>query len=61
VAPPSTISRLRQEADEVMCLHAPHDFRAVGQFFADFSEVTDDEVVTLLAAPTAGRARSQAS
>jgi len=49
VAPPSTISRLRAEADEVVCLHAPTDFRAVGQFFADFSEVTDDDVVRTLA------------
>jgi predicted phosphoribosyltransferase len=56
VAPPDTITRLRREADEVVCLYAPHDFAAVGQFFEDFSEVTDDEVVKLLARPrTEGR------
>ena len=50
VAPPATISRLRQEADEVVCLHAPAAFGSVGQFFADFSEVTDDDVTRVLAA-----------
>jgi predicted phosphoribosyltransferase len=50
VAPPETIDRLREEADEVVCLEAPRDFRAVGEFFQDFSDVTDDDVVRLLAA-----------
>jgi predicted phosphoribosyltransferase len=50
VAPPETISRLRREADEIVCLHAPGDFGAVGQFFDDFSEVTDEDVVRLLSA-----------
>jgi putative phosphoribosyl transferase len=49
VAPPATVIRLGEEADEVVCLQAPAEFRAVGEFFADFSEVTDDEVVRLLA------------
>jgi predicted phosphoribosyltransferase len=49
VAPPDTVTRLRSEADEVVCLHAPREFGAVGQFFADFSQVTDDDVVTILA------------
>lgn len=48
VAPPTTVSRLHAEADEVLCLHAPHAFAAVGAFFADFSEVTDDDVIALL-------------
>jgi predicted phosphoribosyltransferase len=48
VAPPAAISRLRREADEVVCLYAPSEFGAVGEFFADFSEVTDDDVVRLL-------------
>ena len=50
VAPPETLARLRKDADEVVCLHAPPDFRAVGQFFEDFSEVSDDDVVRLLTA-----------
>jgi predicted phosphoribosyltransferase len=50
VAPPETVRRLSEEADEVVCLHAPPEFRAVGEFFQDFSEVTDDDVIRLLAA-----------
>ena len=56
VAPPSSLGRLEAEADDVVCLHAPEDFYAVGQFFEDFSEVTDDMVVAALAK----RARSPA-
>lgn len=52
VAPPATVSRLRVEADEVVCLYAPSDFAAVGEFFADFSEVTDDDVVRILESGT---------
>ena len=35
-------------ADEVVCLEAPPDFEAVGQFYRDFTQVEDDEVVRLL-------------
>ena len=48
VAPPATIAQLRREADEVVCLHAPANFFAVGEFFEDFSEVTDDDVLAIL-------------
>jgi len=51
VAPPQTLARIRAEADEVICLAAPADFYAVGQLFDDFSEVTDDMVVTALSRP----------
>ena len=51
VAPPQTLARIQAEADEVICLAAPVDFYAVGQFFDDFSEVTDDMVVTALSRP----------
>jgi predicted phosphoribosyltransferase len=51
VAPPETLALIRHEADEVVCLYAPEDFHAVGQFFDDFSEVTDDMVVASLARP----------
>jgi predicted phosphoribosyltransferase len=50
VAPPATVGRLRAEADEVVCLHAPRSFNAVGEFFADFSEVTDEDVIARLSA-----------
>ena len=35
---------LTTEADEIICLHAPPDFRAVGFWYADFAQVTDAEV-----------------
>lgn len=51
VAPPASLARMQAEADEVVCLCAPENFYAVGQFFEDFSEVTDDMVVEALAHP----------
>lgn len=44
VAPPAVVPKLRQCADEVVCLETPSHFFAVGQFFANFDQVTDDEV-----------------
>jgi predicted phosphoribosyltransferase len=41
--------RLRGEADAVVTLVEPADFRAVGQWYEDFSETTDEEVRRLLA------------
>ena len=49
VAPPASLWRMRDEADEVVCLHSPEDFHAVGQFFEEFVEVTDNMVVEALA------------
>jgi len=49
VCPPDTESRLREEADEVICLQAPPRFFGVGQFYEDFSQVADEEVVSILA------------
>lgn len=48
VAPAQSLAQIEAEADEVVCLSAPEEFRAVGQFFRDFSEVTDDMVVSAL-------------
>ncbi len=50
VAPPDTAERIRELVDELVCLQTPEPFMAVGAFFADFSQVTDDEVVALLGA-----------
>jgi predicted phosphoribosyltransferase len=47
-APPSSLASISTEADEVVCLHSPEAFYAVGQFFEDFSEVTDEMVVAAL-------------
>ena len=51
VAPAQSLAAIEEEADEVVCLSAPFDFYAVGQFFDDFSEVTDDMVVAALLRP----------
>lgn len=48
VAPPETIRKLRQKADEVICLSTPDNFRGVGQFYEDFSQVSDEEVMGFL-------------
>jgi len=48
VAPPTTCARLRHETDELVCLETPHQFFGVGQFYFDFSQVTDEEVVEYL-------------
>jgi len=50
VAPPDTIARLRQEADEIVCLAEPRSFLSVGQFYRDFAQLEDREVLDLLAA-----------
>ena len=45
---PQSLEAIRPLADEVVCLVAPPYFRAVGQFYSDFRQVEDDEVVALL-------------
>lgn len=52
VAPPETVARLEQEATRVVCLLAPSHFYAVGQFYSEFEQVSDGEVVALLQAYT---------
>jgi predicted phosphoribosyltransferase len=48
VAPPQTLELIKELADEVVCLEAPEIFYAVGQFFLEFEQVTDDEVIAIL-------------
>ncbi|MBV9286162.1 MAG: phosphoribosyltransferase [Acidimicrobiia bacterium] len=48
VAPPQTVGRLREAYHDVVVLAAPSAFFAVGEFYADFRQVTDDEVRELL-------------
>ena len=52
VGPASACRQLGAEVDEVVCATMPPGFEAVGQVFADFHQVTDDEVRELLATPT---------
>jgi len=49
VAPRQSLSRLRAEADEVIVLETPEPFFAVGEWYRDFGQTTDDEVVVALA------------
>lgn len=49
VAPQETLDRLRREADEVVCVDIPRRLEAVGQFYEDFSQVSDEQVCAELA------------
>ncbi|CCO08333.1 phosphoribosyltransferase [Desulforamulus hydrothermalis] len=48
VAPPETVQRLAKEVDHLVCLVSREPFYAVGQFYLDFSQVKDDEVIAVL-------------
>jgi predicted phosphoribosyltransferase len=48
VAPPDVVALLNAEADRVVVLDAPDQFNAVGLWYRDFRQVTDDEVRALL-------------
>ncbi len=48
VAPLTTCNRLKAEVDELVCVSTPKYFYAIGQFYADFSQVSDREVTELL-------------
>jgi putative phosphoribosyl transferase len=50
VAPVDSIASLRTKADEVICLASSADFGTVSRFFLDFSEVSEDDVVSMLRA-----------
>lgn len=53
VASPDAAARLREDADEVVRLSAPALFSAVGEWYRDFSQTSDEEVVALLARASA--------
>ena len=48
VAPVSTCKRLGAEVDELVCVHRSSSFYAIGQFYLEFAQLTDEEVVKLL-------------
>jgi uncharacterized protein (TIGR00369 family) len=50
VAPPSADRALRGDADEVICLEMPDRFLAIGEWYEDFAQTSDEEVVALLRA-----------
>jgi predicted phosphoribosyltransferase len=49
VASTDAIERVEREADEVIVLHAPYGFMAVGEWYVDFGQTQDDDVVDFLA------------
>lgn len=57
VAPADVVEELQALADEVVCLSTPSRFYAVGEFFADFRQVSDEEVIACLR-EVAGKAGS---
>ncbi len=63
VAPPEATQRLGGEVDDLICLETPASFMAVGAFYLDFRQVTDEEVVALLEEATrrARRAGNEAT
>ena len=48
VGPADTIIELKKEADRVVCLLTPEPFYAIGEFYRDFEQTTDEEVIELL-------------
>ena len=48
VAPTDTCERLEKEVDEIICLESHELFFAVGQFYEEFSQTTDEEVIDIL-------------
>ncbi len=58
VASPDRLEEVRQWCDEVVCLLQPEEFWAVGQFYQDFTQVEDEQVVALL--PAFGQRKEKA-
>jgi putative phosphoribosyl transferase len=57
VAPPDTVRELRQVVDDVRVLYLPSHFGAIGYFYSDFRQVSDDEVIELLKHVPGSKAR----
>jgi putative phosphoribosyl transferase len=61
VAPPDTVRRLGQLADRIVCLQQPISFSSVGQWYEEFPQVSDGEVIALLRPSAAARTASSAN
>ena len=51
IAPRESLAELSGEADEIVTVDTPWPFRAIGLFYEDFSQTTDEEVIRLLTRP----------
>jgi putative phosphoribosyl transferase len=58
VGAPETLATLRREADDVVCLHAPADLRAIGLWYERFGQVPNEDVVAILKRTRASGARA---
>jgi predicted phosphoribosyltransferase len=61
VAPTDSLAAMREEADDVVCLESHDMFGAIGVYYRDFTQVTDDEVCAALARFPAGRPQTGAT
>src|SRR5215218_848109 len=61
VSAPQTCDEYRMGVDEIICAVTPEPFHAVGQWYADFSQTTDEEVRELLARAAGGRQSAAAN
>ena len=59
VAPPEAAAELNAVADEVVCLFTPRWLGAIGQYYRDFSQTSDEQVVALLGAERAEPVRER--
>ncbi len=59
VAPAETVDELKSEVDEIVCLHTPEPFIAIGVHYIDFHQMEDEEVISLLSADAAEGTRRQ--
>ncbi|MDO8445731.1 MAG: hypothetical protein Q7T53_06495 [Deltaproteobacteria bacterium] len=59
VGPPEAAAELRKMVDDFICLEVPAYFGAVGAFYEDFTQVSDDEVVEMLERSVAGAASEE--
>lgn len=50
VGPPDSIAKLESIADEIVCLSTPQSFYSVGQFYEEFGQTSDEEVISLMCA-----------
>ena len=55
VASPEALDKVRPHADDLVCLETPECFRAVSQFYRQFLQVDDEEVIELLNTPSTQR------
>ncbi|RPJ39705.1 MAG: phosphoribosyl transferase [Planctomycetaceae bacterium] len=61
VGAPDSVEMLREEADQVVCLLVPEYLYAIGQFYLDFQQVNDEEVISILKAHSEKQTRTMES